>query len=77
MFATDLIFKQQENLVDNQKCQAGFRTLCKKDFIRCRQLIATPCYILTVPATNLLLDQILEKCKFVHYTAARAMRYKK
>ena len=25
MFSTDFIFKQKENLVDNQKCQAGFR----------------------------------------------------
>ena len=25
MFATDFIFKQQDNLFDNQKCQAGFR----------------------------------------------------
>ena len=30
MFSTDFIFKQQENLVDNQKCQAGFRPLCNK-----------------------------------------------
>ena len=30
MFSTDLIFRQQENLVDNQKCQAGFRPLCNK-----------------------------------------------
>ena len=30
MFSTDYIFRQQENLVDNQKCQAGFRPLCKK-----------------------------------------------
>ena len=30
MFPIDFIFKQQENLVDNQKCQAGFRPLCKK-----------------------------------------------
>ena len=28
MFSTDFIFGQQENLVDNQKCQAGFRPLC-------------------------------------------------
>ena len=28
MFSTDFIFRQQENLVDNQKCQAGFRPLC-------------------------------------------------
>jgi hypothetical protein len=26
----DFIFRQQENLVDNQKCQAGFRLLCNK-----------------------------------------------
>ena len=25
MFSTDFIFRQQENLVDNQKCQAGFQ----------------------------------------------------
>ena len=25
MSSTDFIFRQQENLVDNQKCQAGFR----------------------------------------------------
>ena len=25
MFSSDFIFRQQENLVDNQKCQAGFR----------------------------------------------------
>ena len=30
MFSTDLIFRQQENLVDNQKCQARFRPLCNK-----------------------------------------------
>ena len=28
MLSTDFIFRQQENLVDNQKCQAGFRPLC-------------------------------------------------
>ena len=25
MLLTDFIFRQQENLVDNQKCQTGFR----------------------------------------------------
>ena len=30
MISTDFIFRQQENLVDNQKCQAGFRPLCNK-----------------------------------------------
>ena len=30
MFSTDFIFRQQENFVDNQKCQAGFRPLCNK-----------------------------------------------
>ena len=30
MFSTDFTFRQQENLVDNQKCQAGFRPLCNK-----------------------------------------------
>ena len=30
MFSTDFIFRKQENIVDNQKCQAGFRPLCNK-----------------------------------------------
>ena len=30
MFSTDFIFRQDENLVDNQKCQAWFRPLCNK-----------------------------------------------
>ena len=30
MFSTDFIFRQQENLVDDQKCQAGFKPLCNK-----------------------------------------------
>ena len=33
MFSTDFIFRQQENLVDNQKCQAGSRPLCNKILI--------------------------------------------
>ena len=33
MFSTDFIFRQQENLVDNQECQAGFRPLCNKILI--------------------------------------------
>jgi hypothetical protein len=28
--STDCIFRQQGNLVDNQKYQAGFRPLCNK-----------------------------------------------
>ena len=34
MFSTDFIFRQQENLVDNQKCQAGFRLLCNKILLK-------------------------------------------
>ena len=30
LFSTDFIFRQQENLVDNEKCHAGFRLLCNK-----------------------------------------------
>ena len=30
MFSTDFLFRQQENLVDNQKCQAGIRPLGNK-----------------------------------------------
>ena len=29
MFSTDFIFKQQENLVGNHKCHAGFRLINK------------------------------------------------
>ena len=35
MFSTDFIFRQQKNLVDNQKCQAGFRPLCNKILLLC------------------------------------------
>ena len=38
MFSTDFIFRQQENLVDNQKCQAGFRLLCNKILFQYRKL---------------------------------------
>ena len=37
MFSTDYIFRQQENLVDNQKCQAGFRPLCNKTLLPFRK----------------------------------------
>ena len=30
MFSTDFIFRQQENFVDNKKCQARFKKLCNK-----------------------------------------------
>ena len=30
MFSTDFIFRQQETIVDNHKCQAGFKPLCNK-----------------------------------------------
>ena len=30
MFSTDFIFRQQENLVDNQKSQVGYRPLRNK-----------------------------------------------
>ena len=38
MFSTDFIFRQQENLVDNQKCQAGFRPLCNKILLSMKYL---------------------------------------
>ena len=34
MFSTDFIFRQRENIVDNQKCQAGFRPLCNKILLK-------------------------------------------
>ena len=33
MFSTDFIFRQQENLVDNQKCQAGLSRYETKYYI--------------------------------------------
>ena len=48
MFSTDFIFRQQENLVDIQKCQAGFRQLCNKILLqflglgRRKNKVATP-----------------------------------
>ena len=41
MFSTDFILRQQENLVDNQNSQAGYRPLRNKillfSFITCTQ----------------------------------------
>ena len=34
MISTDFIFRQQEDLVDNQKCQAGFLRNKILDFIK-------------------------------------------
>ena len=45
MFSTDFIFRQQENLVDNQKCQAGFRPLCNKILL----LNCKKCFWITCP----------------------------
>ena len=40
MFSTDFIFRQQENLVNNQKCQAGFRPLCNKILFLKREIFS-------------------------------------
>ena len=48
MFLTDLVFRQQENLVDNQKCQAGFRKLCNKILLLLAFLITSICETLSV-----------------------------
>ena len=57
MFSTDFIFRQQENLVDNQKCQAGFRPLCNKILLRVssKQIERTPC--------STYCKKIILKCK--------------
>ena len=44
MFSTDFIFRQQENLVDNQKCQAGFRPLCNKILFQSCSLLTQMCF---------------------------------
>ena len=38
MISTDFIFRQQENLVDNQKCRAGFRPLYNKILFKIHSL---------------------------------------
>ena len=54
MFSTEFIFRQQENLVDNQKFQAGFRPLSNK--IRSKQN-TTPLHKLAVSTEDrVLLD---------------------
>ena len=40
-YALKFIFRQQENLVDDQKCQAGFRPLCNKILLLTGMLIAS------------------------------------
>ena len=61
MFSTDFIFRQQENLVDNQKCQAGFSPLCIKillsdlklnDYVLIR-LIVLMCFFILFPDESL------------------------
>ena len=48
MFSTDFIFRQQENLVDNQKCQAGFRPLCNKILLLSakKEFLPLICYLI-------------------------------
>ena len=66
MFSTDFIFRQQENLVDNQKCQAGFRTFgwlfytkvrlkYEKDILLSSSRafsLSTPTFLLSTPVDN-------------------------
>ena len=49
MFSTDFIFKQ-ENFVDNQKCQAGFRPFYNK--------ILFPGLILLIKAKNIKVNTV-------------------
>ena len=39
MLSIDFIIRQQVNLVDNQKCPAGFRPLCNKILFLCQKLL--------------------------------------
>ena len=57
MFSIDFIFRQQENLVDNQKCQAGFRPLCNK----------IPFLIRIILASLTVQSEYLKKCLRIHY----------
>ena len=50
MFSTDFIFRQQENLVDNQKCQAGFKPLCNKILFKYQENGLSSSYKKTTPA---------------------------
>ena len=63
MFSTDFIFRQQENLVDNQKCQAGFRPLCNKILLSLEKLA-----ILTKNKQNYLSETLLQIMKAIRPT---------
>ena len=68
MFSTDFIFRQQENIVDNQKCQAGFRPLCNKIllwifFIRSENVLKTTHYKKLAPNALQFTYQNLKSCK--------------
>jgi hypothetical protein len=39
MFSTNSIFRQKENLVGNQKCQAGFRLLFNKKLLPINRIL--------------------------------------
>ena len=55
MFSPDFIFRQQEILVDNQKCQAGFRPLCNKILVRAPALLMRE-RLPTLPHIYLILE---------------------
>ena len=66
MFSTDFIFRQQENLVDNQKSQAGFRPLrnkillpiCNKMNMNCTIQLEVSLYVLSICRNFLQVGQV-------------------
>ena len=65
MFSTDFIFRQQENLVNNQKCWAGFRPLCNKIlfpyFLLCNSSHNSAGPFKTMPTINLNAQDFIER----------------
>ena len=68
MFSTDFIFRQQENLVDNQKCWAGFRPLCNKILLLQNKPIVHIANVLSVNAVQIVLCWLKVLSMYIQYT---------
>ena len=55
LFSTDCVFRQQENLNDNHKCQAGFRPLCNKILLLQNKPIVHIANVLSVNTVQIVL----------------------
>ena len=71
MFSTDFTFRQQENLVDNQKCFAGFRPLFNKILVVYLQKRIYQTFISSDFNINFVVN-----CKFLRSNEALHLIYK-